>query len=385
MISNITKKIEAVMRSRETAHLFSFESALFAISRVYGGAVKLRETLYKNGIFRSRRLPCTVISVGNLTVGGTGKTPMTIYIAQLVRHFGYSVAVVSRGYKGDAEKTGGIVSNGRIIFMTPDAAGDEPFMMASRLEQVPVLVGKNRFASGMLARNEFNPDVLVMDDAFQHLKIKRDIDLVLLDARYPLGNRQLLPRGLLREPVSALSRADAFILTRSDSRESDRFAGVKRLARGRPVFRSMHVSRRCYAVNGKHAESKITESSLSDCDGAVLKGRRVFVFSGISDNADFRQTVERYGCRVTGFLEFPNHHPYSEKDFDRIRRSGEDAHAEFLITTEKDYFRIAGRVQLSMALVVIGIDPAFGEDEAPFTDYIKGRLEVLCKKNVSSR
>ncbi|MBW1841899.1 MAG: tetraacyldisaccharide 4'-kinase [Deltaproteobacteria bacterium] len=381
-MANIYKKIETIMRNREAVRLFSLESVLFAISKVYGGAVKLRETFYKKGIFRSRRLPCTVISVGNLTVGGTGKTPMTIYMAQLVRRLGYSVAVVSRGYKGGAEKTGGIVSNGRKIFMTPDVAGDEPFMMASRLEGVPVVVGKNRFAAGMLARNEFNPDVLVMDDAFQHLKIKRDIDLVLLDHRYPFGNRHILPRGLLREPMSALSRADAFTLTRSDAGYSDRLDEVKRIARARPVFRSMHVSRRCRVVNEKHVGSQIAESSLSNFDDALLKGRCVFVFSGIADNADFRQTIEGFGCRATGFLEFPNHHPYAEKDLDRVRRSGGDAHAEFLITTEKDYFRIAGRVQLGMALVVIGIDPVFGEDEAPFTDYIKGRLDVLCKKNI---
>ena len=185
-------------------------------SKIYGGGVKLRQKLYQKGLVKSKRLPCMVISVGNLSVGGTGKTPMTIYLANLIQDFGNKAVVISRGYKGRAEKAGGIVSDGKVLLMGPETAGDEPYMMAVKLKNVPVIVGKNRFEAGMLAVRTFKPEVLVLDDAFQHLKLERDLDLVLLDCQRPFGNGHMLPRGIMREPVSALSRADALILTRSD-------------------------------------------------------------------------------------------------------------------------------------------------------------------------
>ena len=138
----IKQKIETIVNSEEKSRFFSFGSFLFGFSLLYGGVVKLREIFYKKGIFRSKQLPCKVISVGNLTAGGTGKTPMTIYVAELLTHLGYKVAVVSRGYKGQAEKIGGVVSDGRTLLMSPDMAGDEPFMMAEILKDIPVVVAE---------------------------------------------------------------------------------------------------------------------------------------------------------------------------------------------------------------------------------------------------
>ena len=213
---NVKKKIQEIMTGgREIGSLF-LTLFLFAISVGYGGIVRLRETLYKKGLLQSKRLPCPVISIGNITVGGSGKTPMTIYVAELIKHLGYGVAIISRGYKGQAEKIGGVVCDGRRICMGPDTAGDEPFMVAQRLKTVPVIVGQNRFKAGRLAIREFKPDVLLLDDAFQHLKLHRDLDIVLLDSKAPLGNTYLFPRGTLRESASALSRGDAVVLTRSD-------------------------------------------------------------------------------------------------------------------------------------------------------------------------
>lgn len=133
-MSNIIRIIEKIMADKGESPLFSFRSFLFVVSKVYGGAVKLREKFYQKGVFQSKRLPCMVISVGNLTVGGTGKTPMTIYVANLVKDLGYRVAVISRGYKGSAEKKGGIVSDGQTLFTGPETAGDEPYMMAAILK-----------------------------------------------------------------------------------------------------------------------------------------------------------------------------------------------------------------------------------------------------------
>ena len=358
------------MTGNEQGRLFSFESFLLMVSLVYGGAVRLREAFYKNSILKPKKLPCFVISIGNLTVGGTGKTPMTIYMAKLIKSLGYKVAIISRGYKGGAEKTGGIVSNGHTVLMESDKAGDEPFMMASKLKDIPVVVGQNRFEAGCLAIQEFNPDVIVLDDAFQHLNLKRDIDIVLLDCGRPFGNAHLLPRGILREPISALKRGDAFVLTRSDSApDYTRQAfmdKIKNLAPGRPVFRSFHVPNQTFAPD-------------------LLYGRRVVAFSGLARNNDFRRTVESLKCDLIDFFEFPDHHKYTEMDLQTIMQSSINAQAEFILTTEKDYVRIPGKTSWPVELVVVGIELSFENDKNAFIDFIKNRLEEIRMEEIVNR
>ena len=217
----IYKKIEKVITSDSRNGYDWLVLFLSMASKVYGGVVKIRRIFYKNGILISKKLSCPIISIGNITVGGTGKTPMTIYVAQVVKNLGYKVAIISRGYKGKAEKIGGIVSDGKGLLMTPENAGDEPYLMANRLKDVQVIVGKNRFDAGRLAIRKFDPDVIVLDDGFQHLMLQRDLDMVLLDYHRPFGNGHLLPRGVMREPVSALLHADAIILTKSDTRNDN--------------------------------------------------------------------------------------------------------------------------------------------------------------------
>ncbi|MEA3416133.1 MAG: tetraacyldisaccharide 4'-kinase [Thermodesulfobacteriota bacterium] len=374
-MTRIRKKIETIMTENRKDRLFSFGSFLFMASLVYGGIVKLREFCYKAGIIKSKRLPCTIISIGNITVGGTGKTPMTIKVAQIVRRLGYKVAIISRGYKGEAEKTGGIVSNGHTIFMEPEKAGDEPFMMAAKLKNIPVVVGQNRYKAGRLAIKKFNPDVIVLDDAFQHLNLKRDIDIVLLDCGCPLGNAHLLPRGILREPISALKRADAFVLTRSDSApdyiRQVTVDKIENLAPGKPVFKSFHAPNFYKPVNGRKSMHGI---ELQNFDSGLLHERRVVAFSGLAGNNDFRRTVENLKCDLIDFFGFPDHHKYTEMDLQTIIQSSINAQAEFILTTEKDYVRISGKTSWPVELVVVGIELSLGDDENAFVDFIKNRL-----------
>ena len=377
-MARIRKKIETIITENRKDRLFSFGSFLFMASLVYGGIVKLREFCYKAGIVKSKRLPCTIISIGNITVGGTGKTPMTIKVAQIIRNLGYKVAIISRGYKGGAEKTGGIVSNGHTILMEPDKAGDEPFMMASKLKDIPVVVGQNRFEAGCLTIQEFNPDVIVLDDAFQHLNQKRDIDIVLLDCGHPFGNNYLLPRGILREPISALKRGDTFVLTRSDSApdyiRQVTVDKIKNLAPGKPVFRSFYVPDLYKPINNKNSMSGI---ELQNFDSGLLHGRRVVAFSGLAGNNDFRRTVESLKCDLIDFFEFPDHHKYTKTDLQTIMQSSINAQAEFILTTEKDYVRISGETSWPVELVVVGIELSLGDDESAFIDFIKNRLEGI--------
>jgi tetraacyldisaccharide 4'-kinase len=376
-LGNVKRKVETIMTSRGESRSLFLESFLFAISICYGALVQQRNTLYKKGLLQSKRLPCPVISIGNITVGGSGKTPMTIYVAEFIQHLGYSVAIISRGYKGKAEKIGGVVCDGRMICMGPDKAGDEPFMIAQRLKTVPVIVGQNRFKAGILAIKEFKPDVLLLDDAFQHFKLHRDIDLVLLDSKEPLGNTYLFPRGTLRESASALSRGDAVILTRSDVGKPASLGQIKNHVPRKPVFHSFHTPY-IYKINtGNSLQSPDRLTIPSKYDFDIFKNKRVVAFSGIAGNDAFRRTIESFKCKLENFTGFPDHHPYSDRELDEIVKSAMDLSAEFIFTTEKDYVRIANKIKWPIHLVIIGIEISFGENDIAFKSFIKRRLQGL--------
>ncbi len=380
MLNRIKKKMIKIMTGERERQFSSFKSLLYFISIIYHCLAKYRAALYEKNIIKSKRLPTAVISIGNITVGGTGKTPMTLYMAELVKNLGYEVVVISRGYKGELEKTGGIVSNGKTVLMGPEKAGDEPFMLACRLKNIPVVVGKNRFQAGMQAVNNFKPDVIVLDDAFQHLKIKRDIDLVLLDSDNPFGNLHLLPRGVLREPLSALQRADAFIMTRtgraSETEMEKPLAGLKEFIQSKPVFKTSHIPYAYIVKKEKYVsfESISTSSFLHDFN--FLKDRRVLAFAGIARNDDFLHTIESFKCDITDFIGFEDHHRYSDSDLNRIFRLAEKANVGFLITTEKDYAKLANKTTWPNDLIVIGIEISFMNDSKAFADIIKSTLSV---------
>jgi tetraacyldisaccharide 4'-kinase len=377
----LSKKIHTLMHTDPNGRPSYLESLMFGLSVIYGAGMKIRASGYKRGLLGSKRLPCKVISVGNITAGGTGKTPMTVYLARRIHQMGYRAAVISRGYRGRAEKSGGIVSNGHEIFMGPQRAGDEPFMMATRLQtiEVPVLVGQDRYRSGLLALDKFNPDVVILDDGFQHFNLARDINLVLLDSRRPFGNNHLLPRGSLREPVSSLSRGDAFVFTRFDSASNDAdpasWAWLKEALSGRPVYRSHHIPFIYKVIKGGQSTPESSTPKPIPFELESIKGRRVFAFSGIARNDDFRRTVESFKCDIRGFADFPDHHRYSDHDFNTLFWSARDIAAEMILTTEKDYVRFEHRIQWPIDLVVIGIQISFGEEDRDFTTFIKNQLE----------
>lgn len=276
----------------------SVESALGAAAAVYGGAMALRAKGYRWGLLASQRLSCPVVSVGNLTFGGTGKTPMVVYLARRLLASGRRPAVVSRGYRGASERTGGIVSDTRRILLPAEAAGDEPWLIASLLKGVPVVVGKDRFRAARIAQRAFSPDVILMDDGFQHLRMRRSLDLLLLDADEPLGNGRIFPRGVLREPISAAARADAIVLTRCrrpDHPLAPVLEGLRAIER-KPIFRAVHRPRlRGIALPGgaivKEAAAAATEP---------LAANRVFAFSGIARNESFQQAIQTLGGAAGG-------------------------------------------------------------------------------------
>jgi tetraacyldisaccharide 4'-kinase len=377
-MNRLKKRVEDIMHGADTHPPVSAASILQLFAGIYGLGQRLRAQMYRRHIIKPRRLPCKVIAIGNITVGGTGKTPMTIFVARYLQRLGYRPAVVSRGYKGRAEKIGAVVSDGKKILLGPDQAGDEPFLMACRLSHIPVAVGGNRFAVGTMVLKEFDVDVIVLDDAYQHLKLARDLDLVLLDRKRPFGNGHLLPRGVLREPVSGLKRAHGFILTRSDvPAHGDAAISLETLERvlpRAPIFVSRHVPYYYQIDKGQsYRFEDISNQSNSDAFGA-LQDRTVFAFSGIGRNDDFKRTVEGFNCKIAGFRFFADHHHYSEDDLAQICRRAQDAGADLIMTTEKDHARLADIPSWPLDLGVVGVRISFGDDADDFENFIRQQL-----------
>ena len=329
------------------------------MSKAYELCVRFRIRLYEKGVLKQKKLPCFVVSIGNIVVGGTGKTPMSIYIAECLKKMGKKVVVISRGYKGRYETDYLIVSDGEQIFSDAENCGDEPFMMAKR-KSFPVVVGKDRFKAGMKAVSAFNPDVIVLDDGFQHLKLKRDLDLLLLDYSNPLGNKRLLPAGRLREPPeTSAQRADALVFTRSP--DSDEMAeGLDRVLSCNPGCQWFKTFHRPFILKQIHCRSdlKTRKHSLND-----LAGKTGVLFSGIAKNSSFFHTIRKLGVNILDHLEFTDHYRYKESDILRIRRTAQKSGAGMILTTEKDWAKLDQEIDWPLDVIVVGIRIEFETPE----------------------
>jgi tetraacyldisaccharide 4'-kinase len=374
-LNALARKIERTMNGESKRPFTSFfEALLYALSCVYGGIAGLRVVLYRRGILKTRRLPCKVVSIGNLTVGGTGKTPMTVHVVEVLKRFGFKTAVITRGYKGEKEGKGAIVSDGDRVFLGPYEAGDEPYLMACKLSGTPVVVGKNRFEGGLRAIEEFEPDVLILDDGFQHVQLHRDVDILLFDADRPIGNGHLLPRGVLREPVAHVNRADALVVTRCVPGETVCLGErLDKFRKGRPTFFCSHKP---YALTGEEGDVGDRPLSRPQLFGLeTVLGRKVLAFSGIGNNEDFLKTVHILGCEVLEFLAFSDHHAYRGEDVDRIQRLAERSRVDLILTTEKDYVRVAPIVAWRTRLLAVAVGVAFHDGGRGFEDYLATALQ----------
>jgi len=292
--------------------------------------VAARTAAYRARLLTSHRLPCPVISVGNLTAGGTGKTPCVIFLARLLRDRGWSPAVLLRGY-GRSGGTGLLVASaGQGLLVPSPEAGDEASLLAQALPGVPIILGADRARAAEMARTRCGADLLILDDGYQHLRLHRDLDILLLDARSPFGSGALLPRGLLREPPEAAGRADLVILTRVDqARDLDRVEeGIRNLNPRAAILRAVHRP----------------VSLLRLADGAVLEpsalaGQSVAVLSAIGSPEAFETTLRGLGASVVANFRFPDHHTYRGDELERAGREGRAVVATLLVTTAKDRAR----------------------------------------------
>ena len=289
--------------------------------------MRLRAAAYGAGLLRSHRLPRPVVSVGNITVGGTGKTPMTAWLARYLMSRGKRVAVLSRGYGGRLEGTVAIVSDGEQLLLTPDEAGDEPCLLADLVPGLMVVIGSDRYQAGCLAMERLNPDIFILDDGFQHLRMQRDLNILLLDSRQPFAGGRVLPAGLLREPVSAIGRADLVLFTRCSGNTP---TGVN-LPATLPVCHARHRLSGFTALSGGPVR-RFEE----------LSGKRGLAFAGIADPAGFFDELEREGTQLAATLAFPDHTVYGDEECVALARLRKSARADYLITTAKDAVKLKG-------------------------------------------
>jgi tetraacyldisaccharide 4'-kinase len=340
-------------------------------SPLYGALMRARALCYQKGLFRSECFPVPVISVGNLTLGGTGKTPMVQYLARLLQENGFKPAVVSRGYGGATKKPVNVVSDGEQVLLSAEFAGDEPCLLAETLPGVPVLTGVVRKLPARRAV-KMGADVLLLDDGFQHLAVQRDLDLVLFSADHLAGNSRIFPGGDLREPVSALGRCSCFVLTgvnEANRERSSQFAEVLRERfPGKDVFmvKNMAVG---YVQRDNNRFTVVKEKPV-ELDKA-------FAVCGIARPDSFKGTLADCGINPLYFHALSDHHVYKDSDVrriaDRVNKSG----ARCVVTTEKDMVKFG---TVDFGVPVYGVRMMVQTDEQLKSLTIEMVREVMAGK-----
>lgn len=298
--------------------------ALLPFAAAYSAIMRMRAAAYRQGVLQVRELPRPVISVGNLTVGGTGKTPLVQWLARHLMAGGRRVVVLSRGYGRKGEGETRIVSDGGHLLLGPDDAGDEPYLLASSIPGLQLVVGPDRYRAGLLAMERLQPDVFILDDGFQHLRLRRDLDILLLDALIPFANGRTLPAGFLRESISAGERADLIVLSRCP-------VGMAPPVHypGKPVCRTSHRLAGISLLGGGPSRP------IAD-----LAGQRVLAFAGIASPERFFASLRESGVDPVAVLAFPDHSPYADAEIGAILGTQAESRADCLVTTAKDAVKL---------------------------------------------
>ena len=330
------------------------------LSALYNLGLSCRTFGYKH-FKKPGRLPVKVVSIGNITLGGTGKTPAVIRLAEEAVKRGFSPCILTRGYKGKAKETC-FVSRGEGPVLDVDEAGDEAYLMAGKLKGIAVVKGRRRYEAGLFALSnlEHKPSLMILDDGFQHIALARDIDVVLIDGTKPFGDEKIFPEGRLREPLHALKRADYVIITKSDNAAEDALTNIRNnitsINPELPVYMSSHQPLRLINISGKTKEL------------SYLENRKVLAFAGIANTGYFKSTIKTCGAVIAGFHRYRDHHVYSVKDIEKLKQ---DAAGLDILTTEKDFVKLKD-LNVPDNLFALSID--FSVDNA-FFDSIFRRLE----------
>ena len=312
---------------------------LKGVSKIYGAVVWLRMFFFRVGVLRRWPLGVQVISVGNVTAGGTGKTPVVEIFARELTKAGRKVAILSRGYRrkekpflqrifSDKIEPPLVVSDGRRVLLDSETGGDEPYMLATNLPGVVVLVDRNRVKSGRYAIRRFNCDTLILDDGFQYQRLKHSHDIVLVDKMNPFGNGNMLPRGVLRENAKNIRRADFIFITKSDGNSAALRERIRRFNRHAEIIECRHAPKRLKNVYGK-----------TNRDLTWLNGKKVLALSGIAVPQSFENFLRGYGAELVECVRYADHHRYATQEVINVVNRAADLGCDALITTEKDAVR----------------------------------------------
>ncbi|MCJ7459809.1 MAG: tetraacyldisaccharide 4'-kinase [candidate division Zixibacteria bacterium] len=316
------------------------------LSLLYLTGYLIRKSLYGLGLIKPKKLSAKVISVGNITVGGSGKTPFVLYLAKKLQEKGIIFTILTRGYKRLSKETLELKKSDS-LHMKWEQAGDEPYLLSNHLPGVPIIVDKDRFHSGTIAQDKYKADFLLLDDGFQHWRLKRDLDIVMIDSSIDLKKEKLLPAGRLREPLSSLNRANLFVLTRVD--QSEHRDKVKKLLQK-------------YNPQAPIVESILQTSSIQNWKDKTeisliqFNGKKGLAFCGIGNPFSFERTLKSLGLEILNAFFFLDHYIYTRKDLLLLQEEARKSGAEYLITTEKDSIRLPDTGELTIPLLVVKVE-----------------------------
>jgi tetraacyldisaccharide 4'-kinase len=342
---------------------------LAPLSVLYDAVTRTRLALYRRGLLNVSKLAAPVISVGNMTTGGTGKTPLVEWVARALAREGRKVCILTRGYGRQNPGARIIVSDGQRILADQVAAGDEPFLLAENLLGLAAVISDaDRFAAGAWAIEELASDAFILDDGFQHLRVARNLDIVTIDATSPWGGRRLLPYGRLREPLRGLARADCVVITRADqANDLDSLkTEIGRLSANRPIFTS-----RMKARSLRRLEDQLSEgAAISD---RTIEGPNA-AFCAIGNPNQFLRQLRDDGFNLCVTRAFPDHHRYNQADADALVEEANRAGAKSLITTAKDAVKLRA-LRFDLPCYIMAIEIAI-EREDKFLELIRAALAM---------
>lgn len=345
--------VDVILERRAGKRAGILRWVLLALSLVYRRIVALRLYLFGIHFLRRHQVGCPVISIGNLTVGGTGKTPVVEKLAHDLTERGRRVAILSRGYKSVRRRQTGkkqppvrVVSEGGTILLDSKTAGDEPFMLAKNLRGVAVIVEKDRVACGLHAVNQLGRDLLILDDGLQYLKLHRRFDLVLIDREAPFGNEHLLPRGILREPPEHLRRATHILITKCDGSDiSALIARIRKYNRTAPILEC------------RHRPVELQDLATGEIlPLEKLHGLKAAALSAIASPESFERGLRRLGVKLELTQSFADHHRYSKRELGRFLNRCERRNVSCILTTEKDAVRMPHLQQQSLPIYYLRIE-----------------------------
>jgi len=356
-------------------------SVLYVFSFIYGRLVNVKLAWYKHGILKRKSLDCHVISLGNITVGGTGKTPTAQCLARDIRDMGYRVVILNRGYRAKWRGEVGIVSDGKKLYMSAAEAGDEAFLLAKHLPNVPVLIGPNRSVTGRYAVEHFGAEVAILDDGYQHWQLIRDMDILLIDAVNVFGNGYMLPRGTLREPMSHLDRADVCLMTKVDQAAEGSCKHIRdtvgQYNDHALVVESIHLPRCFIEISDWYQD--IAGDGI---DVSYMKNKKVMAVSAIGNPASFEQTIGDIGAEIVESLRFPDHHDYTNEEMMDVFQQAQNQGAEAIVITEKDAVKIPDGIMKAkrpIPVFVISVEVTFEAGNKEFKELLTKSLEAKIK------